>query len=951
MPGPVRTVYTELALKVQGFQAGIATARQSVKGFTGELDNMAKVHRERFDGITNHTAIAGAGMLAVVGFMAKASMEFDKQMSEVAATMANDMPDGLNKLREAALQAGKDTQFSATEAAKAEAELAKAGISTADIYGGALSGSLALAAAGTVDLAEAATIAAQAMNIYGLKGTTVGHIADVLAAGANKSAADVHQLGEALRMGGLASANAGMSLEDTVGVLAAFHDRALVGSDAGTSLKTMLMMLQAPTEKSASLMQSLGIKVYDASGTFVGAAKLAGILQEKLGGLTQEERNAALATIFGADATRAATVLYTQGAAGISKYIEAVDDQGAAAEAARVKTDNLAGDIERLTGSLETLFITSSSGTNGGLRILAQALESIVSTVADMPPVLTSTLTVLVGIGGAGLLAAAGLMKARSTAADTLEALREMGPTGEKAAAGLSKVGSVATKATLWAVAAFAAYEGIRAYVSFIDSATAPTVRNIDEMSKSLKEFGRSGQVIGELSTAFGADMKDLQAQMKAVADEEARANAVRLKSGRSMFEELGAWQVQSGERAAGLSQDLEKASRQAMENIGSLDKALVELVRAGGVTQAKLAFDQLAARWVSAGGNLDDLKAKLPEYAKAADGAALANTGLARGFASADGQAMILAGTLNEAVEAGQTLTEVWNSLNGAVLNSDKAMLDANKAIEAIGKSFKENGRAISGNSTAALENRIKIEEAAQAAAKAAQATFEKSSATKGETAALRDASGVYDTLIGKLHDELRATGLSEAKVRELIAAYTSMPAAVATQVSAPGLNRALGDVHDLRDGLNKLPNKTSVGVVIKFASDWSNYRAGERANRWGGLYEKAATGTLREANIYSAVNPGRYMIAEPETGGEAFIPKYGDRGRNMSILSHAAAWNDASVVPNRTWRSGSGGTTTVIHEHHHTLTLNGTSVLSGLREVIDLKGGDPVKVLGSRR
>jgi len=234
----------------------------------------------------------------------------------------------LNDLRQAAIQAGKDTAFSASEAAQAEGELAKAGISTSDILGGALKGSLDLAAAGQIDLASAATISAQAMTQFNLKGKDVGHIADVLAAGANKSATDISQLGQALQQGGLVAKQTGLSFEDTVGVLSLFGQNALIGSDAGTSLKTMLQRLTPTSKEAADKMHDLGISAYDSQGNFIGLEKFAGVLRRQLKPLSVETRNAALATIFGSDATRAASIIYDAGSKGVHKWVSAVNDQG-----------------------------------------------------------------------------------------------------------------------------------------------------------------------------------------------------------------------------------------------------------------------------------------------------------------------------------------------------------------------------------------------------------------------------------------------------------------------------------------------------------------------------------------------------------------------------------------------------------------------------------------------
>jgi TP901 family phage tail tape measure protein len=87
----------------------------------------------------------------------------------------------------------------------------------------------------------------------------VPHIADLLSAAANKAQGSVTDIGFALKQGGLVASQFGISIEETTGTLAAFASAGLIGSDAGTSLKTMLIALANPSAKSATLMQELGI--------------------------------------------------------------------------------------------------------------------------------------------------------------------------------------------------------------------------------------------------------------------------------------------------------------------------------------------------------------------------------------------------------------------------------------------------------------------------------------------------------------------------------------------------------------------------------------------------------------------------------------------------------------------------------------------------------------------
>jgi TP901 family phage tail tape measure protein len=77
----------------------------------------------------------------------------------------------MGELRAAAIKAGADTQYSATEAAHGITEMAKAGVSAKDIMGGGLTGALSLAAAGQLDVADAAGIASTAMTQFSLSGS------------------------------------------------------------------------------------------------------------------------------------------------------------------------------------------------------------------------------------------------------------------------------------------------------------------------------------------------------------------------------------------------------------------------------------------------------------------------------------------------------------------------------------------------------------------------------------------------------------------------------------------------------------------------------------------------------------------------------------------------------------------------------------------------------------
>ena len=318
---------------VSGLQK-IKVSMDQIKGADGKLDwsgikNGGSATKALGEGITDLGQSMTLGitvpLVAAGGAAASVAARFDDAMSQVQGALGDAGAD-MDGLRELALQLGSDTVFSATEAANAMVELAKGGMTEADIKGGALAASMDLAAAGQLNLADAAATTVQMMGSFGLGAGDATRIANALAGAANASSADVSDLTQAMSQCSAQASLAGWSLEDTAAALALFADHGVRGSDAGTSLKTMLQRLSAPTNEAAAAMEAYGLEVRDSDGHMRTVSEIAGELTGKLGTLSEAERDAALQTIFGADASRAAAILMQSGEEGLRKYIAATND-------------------------------------------------------------------------------------------------------------------------------------------------------------------------------------------------------------------------------------------------------------------------------------------------------------------------------------------------------------------------------------------------------------------------------------------------------------------------------------------------------------------------------------------------------------------------------------------------------------------------------------------------
>ncbi|MEC2609199.1 phage tail tape measure protein, partial [Bacillus cereus] len=338
----------------------------------------------RMETLGNHLQNAGMQIGMVFGGMTYAigrglksaveeSMNFEQQMANVKA-VSGSTGEEMKKLSELAVNMGETTKYSSVQAGQGIEELIKAGVSLTDIINGGLEGALNLATAGELELGEAAEIASTALNAFKADHLSVADAANILSGAANASATDVRELKYGLAASSAVAAGAGMTFKDTATTLAVFAQNGLKGSDAGTSLKTMLMRLNPTTKEAYNQMKDLGLitynaqagfdflvkngvtpasrsvgdietalegyvmktegakkwnkkcettfrelatssaflssKFYDQQGHIQSLENISGTLHESMKDLTDQQRSMALETLFGSDAVRGATILF-----------------------------------------------------------------------------------------------------------------------------------------------------------------------------------------------------------------------------------------------------------------------------------------------------------------------------------------------------------------------------------------------------------------------------------------------------------------------------------------------------------------------------------------------------------------------------------------------------------------------------------------------------------------
>lgn len=361
----------------------------------GEVD--ARIH-SAFAGINSAGASmqnAGRSMsLAVtapLALVAKKSIgtaiDYERSMNMLRA-VSGATGDQMGELGKLAIALGADVTLpgtSAADAAEAMTELAKAGLDVGQVMG-ATKGVLQLSAAGGLSNAAAAEVAANALNAFGLKGEETGRVASLLAAAANASSSEVTDLADSLKMGASVFAQAGIPIEDFIASVAMMSNEGIAGSDAGTSLKTMLQRLQNPTGEAADVMKQLGINVYDAQGRMVPFRALVEQFSRATAGLTQKQRDHAIATIFGADAVRGANAVLTAGVGKFDAMKKNVSEEGAAAKLAAARNEGLGGAIDALGSTLETFSLAIMLPLLPVLERWVERLTEIIGHISTLDP-------------------------------------------------------------------------------------------------------------------------------------------------------------------------------------------------------------------------------------------------------------------------------------------------------------------------------------------------------------------------------------------------------------------------------------------------------------------------------------------------------------------------------------------------------------------------------------
>jgi TP901 family phage tail tape measure protein len=327
---------------------------------------------------------AGGAALAVLGGQliqaTVSAANFERQL-EILQQTTGATEEEVAQFADRAEELGRNLELpgaTAQDAAEAMLALSKAGLGVEDSMTGA-EGALQLAIAAETDIGTAAGIAAAGLNAFDLAGTEATRVADLLAGAADAALGDITDFGFALQQSAAVADQAGLSIDQLVALITELGRQGIIGSDAGTSIRTALLRLVPTTEEAAELMRQLGIEIDKTRTVGEQLPELLDQYKASLAGLSPTLRQAVLQQIFGTDAIRAATVAIEEGGAGLARTQAEIDRTGLAAEKAAARGEGAAGAFADIASEAETAALNVGQGLLPQVTELAEALADVLS--------------------------------------------------------------------------------------------------------------------------------------------------------------------------------------------------------------------------------------------------------------------------------------------------------------------------------------------------------------------------------------------------------------------------------------------------------------------------------------------------------------------------------------------------------------------------------------------
>ncbi|WP_252236732.1 phage tail tape measure protein [Clostridium sp. CH2] len=388
-----------LTLDRSSFTNGIKSAGEDLKNFvsgSNSAEDSIKLLRNSMKSVGSAMAMPSTKAGDFLAVATNTAMGFEEQMSKVKA-ISGATGDDMVKLSTLSRDMGVSTKFSAKESGKALEYMAMAGWKTDQMMEG-LPGILNLAAAAGGDLGKTSDIVTDALTGFGLTAKDSGHFADVLASASSNAKTNVSLLGESFKYVAPVAGALKYSVEDTSLALGLMANSGIKGSSSGTALRAALTNMVEPTDNMANVMDQYGISLTNTDGSMKSLKEVMDTLRNKMGGLDEQTKKSAAATLFGKEAMSGMLSVINASDADYNKLYENLTNaDGAAKKTADTMQDNLKGKLTTLNSAFEELQISLATAVVPMLNKLVSILITLINKFNALPQPVKSAIGMIIG--------------------------------------------------------------------------------------------------------------------------------------------------------------------------------------------------------------------------------------------------------------------------------------------------------------------------------------------------------------------------------------------------------------------------------------------------------------------------------------------------------------------------------------------------------------------------
>lgn len=366
--------------------SAVSSASKLISGANSAAQKVAGVGVKVAGMAAKAVAATGAAIATGAGASIKTAADFDSAMSQVAASMGTTV-DQIPDIEAMAKKMGAETSFSAVQAAEGFNILAQAGLSANDQIA-AIKPTLDLAAAGGIEMSDAASYVTGAVMGFGDSMDNASKYADMIALGATQVKTDVGSLGEAFSDASAVAKSFSQDQTTTIVTLERLANANITGSEAAQSMRRVMTRLYAPTASASKVLKKLGVSAYDTNGDARDLTDVLDDLQAATNKLPESQKNAYLNTVLGQQGLSAYSAITATTTDKVEELYKAMshasDDGGSAAKQAATMLDNLSGDITIMQSALEGVAIAFGQQLTPYAREAVQWATGALSGITDI---------------------------------------------------------------------------------------------------------------------------------------------------------------------------------------------------------------------------------------------------------------------------------------------------------------------------------------------------------------------------------------------------------------------------------------------------------------------------------------------------------------------------------------------------------------------------------------